>query len=82
MLLSPALGGDSKTSVVVCGSMDIEDAKETVQVHTQRHTHCYHIYMYILYIEGKREYSALIYWCIYALLYNPYGRSMLAIFFK
>lgn len=31
MLLSPALGGDSKTSVVVCGSMDRENAKETVQ---------------------------------------------------
>ena len=31
MLLSPALGGDSKTSVVVCGSMDLENAKETVQ---------------------------------------------------
>ena len=32
MLLSPGLGGDSKTSVVVCGSMDLENAKETVQV--------------------------------------------------
>jgi len=31
MLLSPALGGDSKATVVVCGSMDRSDAKETVQ---------------------------------------------------
>lgn len=31
MLLSPALGGSSKCSVVVCGSMDDGDAKETVQ---------------------------------------------------
>eukprot|EP00619_Florenciella_sp_RCC1007_P013565 CAMPEP_0205923106 /NCGR_PEP_ID=MMETSP1325-20131115/15638_1 /ASSEMBLY_ACC=CAM_ASM_000708 /TAXON_ID=236786 /ORGANISM="Florenciella sp., Strain RCC1007" /LENGTH=220 /DNA_ID=CAMNT_0053291261 /DNA_START=32 /DNA_END=694 /DNA_ORIENTATION=+ len=31
MLLSPGLGGDSKTSVVVCGTMDLENAKETVQ---------------------------------------------------
>lgn len=32
MLLSPALGGNSKCSVVVCGSMEASDAKETVQV--------------------------------------------------
>ena len=32
MLLSSALGGNSKASVVVCGSMDASDAKETVQV--------------------------------------------------
>uniref|UniRef100_A0A7S2WFN9 Kinesin motor domain-containing protein n=1 Tax=Rhizochromulina marina TaxID=1034831 RepID=A0A7S2WFN9_9STRA len=31
MLLSPALGGDSKTSVIVCGSVEHENAKETVQ---------------------------------------------------
>jgi len=31
MLLSPALGGDSKTSVIVCGSDENDNAKETVQ---------------------------------------------------
>ncbi len=31
MLLSPALGGESKASVVVCGSMQRSDATETVQ---------------------------------------------------
>lgn len=32
MLLSPALGGDCKTTVIVCASMEQDDAVETVQV--------------------------------------------------
>ena len=38
MLLSPALGGDCKTTVIVCASMEQDDAVETVQV-----DHLFHI---------------------------------------